>query len=60
MVCRNRLPTDIVGRDLVGGAGQPDFPYRVLLAVAHHCDDRQARKIGRIASDERGDKKGER
>ena len=59
MVRRDRLRAQTVGSDLVGGAGEPDRPDRVLLAVTHDSDDRQGRKIRRIASDYRGDEKGQ-
>ena len=52
--------TQTVSCDLMSRAGEADRPDRMLLAIAHHRDDGHARKLGRIARDDRGDEKGER
>jgi len=57
---RSRLRTQTVGGDLMSRAGEVNRPDRMLLAIAHHRDDRHARKLGGIARDDRGDEKGER
>ena len=59
MVRRDRLRAQAVGSNLVGGAGEPDRPDRVPLAVTHDSDDRQGRKIRRLASDYRSDEEGQ-